>query len=208
MSSLRRAADVSHVGAGDVTGLIVGWVVSFGGFFAAIRRASSRVFVAYPLWETLQTRRQAFGAVPDRTLTQLRWLFNFEKGAAAESQEQVRTLKPFRFEPGDAISAPYGFLTTLAAMATALSFKGTWRFTMRQLLLATAAIAAILAAAFGQCGGLRARISRRLSRRIVGTYRTAKSVQRLSRVVSESTSAESCERMHALQSSSNRGSCE
>jgi hypothetical protein len=42
---------------------------------------------------------------------------------------------------------PYWFLTTLAAMAAALSFKRTWRFTTRQLLIATTAVAAILAAA-------------------------------------------------------------
>jgi hypothetical protein len=44
------------------------------------------------------------------------------------------------------IAAPYWFLTTLAAMAAALSFKGTWRFTTRQLLIATTAVAAALVA--------------------------------------------------------------
>jgi hypothetical protein len=44
-------------------------------------------------------------------------------------------------------TASYWFLTTLAAMAAVLSFQRTWRFTTRQLLIATTAVAAILAAA-------------------------------------------------------------
>jgi hypothetical protein len=74
-------------------------------------------------------------------------------------EPNIRTLdsfkKPFRFEVGESsptpympylVCAPYWFLSTLAAFTVALSFKRTWRFTTRQLLIATTAIAALLAA--------------------------------------------------------------
>jgi hypothetical protein len=44
------------------------------------------------------------------------------------------------------IAVPYWFLTILAALAAALSFKRTWRFTTRELLLATTAAALFLGA--------------------------------------------------------------
>jgi hypothetical protein len=63
-----------------------------------------------------------------------------------------RIVKPFHFGAGDpefkaySVQAPYWFLTTLAAMAAALSFKRTWRFTTHQLLIAMTAVALLLGA--------------------------------------------------------------
>jgi hypothetical protein len=80
------------------------------------------------------------------------WVLGFEQGSW-ELREAIGDVEPFRFYFREtdymrfSVATPYWFLCTLAAIAAALSFKRTWRFTTRQLLLAMTAVAAVLAAA-------------------------------------------------------------
>jgi hypothetical protein len=127
--------------------LLVGWVASYRGMFNLTRIARSHWLVL-----TSYQGRVAVGLqnVNDGQAAQAHWLCSFRRSSLTGDAAWTR-LKEFEGLLGDQTwtvfaLAPYWFLTTLAAMATALSFKRTWRFTTRQLLVAMTAIAALLAA--------------------------------------------------------------
>jgi hypothetical protein len=81
------------------------------------------------------------------------WSFSFNRlNLDVDERDLLNKLKPFSLivgtwdNPSISATVPYWFLTTVAAMATALSFKRTWRLTTRQLLIATTALALLLGA--------------------------------------------------------------
>jgi hypothetical protein len=132
--------------------LIVGWVASYG-WQLRIQRLAANGEMLHLLSDRGRLSLEYFNlaAYPRlRPPTQNPWDF-WAIRYGGQPGEESQGGKPFPFATVDSanqwlIAAPYWFLTTLAAMAAALSFKRTWRFTTRQLLIATTAVALLLGA--------------------------------------------------------------
>jgi hypothetical protein len=134
--------------------LIAGWVASYRGYLnVSLGLPAERRLFVHSYIGRISLKCIDFTDYPPLPNAPIRrpWQVNLwqPKDAPIDSQRA----KPFAFRLAATelerffVAAPHWFLTTLAAMAAALSFKRTWRFTTRQLLIATTAVAAVLAAA-------------------------------------------------------------
>jgi hypothetical protein len=126
--------------------LLVGWIGSYHRGFAVYRFAK-RALIVTSYCGHLALNLYNYPGLPSEP----EWGYTVMP-REAWIDESWRTAKPFQLGLDGSgwiayVTAPYWFLTTLAAMAAALSFKRTWRFTTRQLLLATTAVALLLGAA-------------------------------------------------------------
>jgi hypothetical protein len=133
---------------------VVGWMVSYRGQALALHGLPGGREISFGTFlGTVSIGVTDLNALPGavRNRQGRGWECDFVQ-RDVEFRNLVAQTKPFivQFGVSDylrfAVTAPYWFLTTLAAMAAALSFKRTWRFTTRQLLLATTAVALLLGA--------------------------------------------------------------
>jgi hypothetical protein len=110
--------------------LIFGWVVSYRAASAVQRYSHHHVNLLNSYCGHVQF------SIHDRQRTELEWAGAFVDREAT-LDEMWRGVKPFELRMGERdlrfqAVVPYWFLSTLAAFAVTLSFKRTWRFTMRQ----------------------------------------------------------------------------
>jgi hypothetical protein len=132
--------------------LVVGWIVSYRITFSVTGYLQSNYAcgINFYLGE-LQTGWMQLDVNP---LWPSQSTWRFDSGRPdVDGWNRLKGIKPFVLTLGDSnhstfiLTVPFWFLTTLAARGAAHSFKRTWRFTTRELLIATTAVAAVLAAA-------------------------------------------------------------